>query len=305
MLREAENKVKIEGILSEIDLQYGSYTKNGKTIETIGGSIKVRVNQVVNGEAQVLEIPVHLFSHKLTKAGKKNPSYESIEHVMNDFTSIAACGSEEGADRIRITGGRIEMNEYPNQQGKIVSFPRISTSFVSHATGEFKPEATFTLEFAVSDMCLETDKDGVELDPAKLNILAVVPKYNGEVDVVKLVATNPNVIDAIQSYWEKDCTYTANGRLLFSSKTETVYQEVDFGEPIEKTRTINVSELIITGGSQSPKSDEYAFNVNEIIEALKVRKAKLEAKKTKNTNHKTPAPAGTTTASISAQDLGF
>lgn len=305
MLREAENKVKIEGILSEIDLKYGSYVRDGRTVETIGGTIKVRVNQVVNGEAQTLEIPVNMFSHKLTKAGKINPSYESIEHVMNEFTSIAACGSEEGADRIRITGGRIEMNEYPNQQGRIVSFPRISTSFVSHATGEFKPEATFTLEFAVSDMQLETDRDGIELDPPKLNVLAVVPKYNGDVDVVKLVATNPNVIDAIQSYWEKDHTYSANGRLFFSSKTETTYQEVDFGEPVEKTHTINISDLVITGGSQSPKEDEFAFPVEDIVEALKARKAKLEAKKNKNTNHKTPAPMSSSAIAQAGADLGF
>ena len=42
-MREALNDVTIEGILSEIDLNYGSFQKDGSTIETIGGSIKVRV----------------------------------------------------------------------------------------------------------------------------------------------------------------------------------------------------------------------------------------------------------------------
>ena len=45
MLREAENRIKIEGILSEIDLKYGSFQKDGKTNETIGGIIKIRVDQ--------------------------------------------------------------------------------------------------------------------------------------------------------------------------------------------------------------------------------------------------------------------
>mgnify|MGYP003533423562 CR=1 FL=1 len=44
MLESKENSVKIEGILSEIDLKTGSYVKDGKTVENIGGSIKVRVN---------------------------------------------------------------------------------------------------------------------------------------------------------------------------------------------------------------------------------------------------------------------
>ena len=43
MLRQAENRVKIEGILSEIDLKNGSFKKNGVEMESIGGIIKVKV----------------------------------------------------------------------------------------------------------------------------------------------------------------------------------------------------------------------------------------------------------------------
>jgi hypothetical protein len=43
MLTQAENIVKIEGLLSEIDLNYGNFTKDGKTVDTISGIIKVRV----------------------------------------------------------------------------------------------------------------------------------------------------------------------------------------------------------------------------------------------------------------------
>ena len=43
MLESKENSVKIEGILSEIDLETGSYMKDGKSIDKIGGSIKIRV----------------------------------------------------------------------------------------------------------------------------------------------------------------------------------------------------------------------------------------------------------------------
>ena len=50
MLRQAENVVKIEGILAEVDLNEGSLVKDGKTHKTIGGKIKIRVNQVINGK---------------------------------------------------------------------------------------------------------------------------------------------------------------------------------------------------------------------------------------------------------------
>ena len=71
--RQAENIVKIEGILAETDLKYGSFMKNGEPVEYIGGSIKVLVEQEINGQASSLEIPVYMFSSKYTKAGKVNP----------------------------------------------------------------------------------------------------------------------------------------------------------------------------------------------------------------------------------------
>lgn len=305
MLKEAENKIKIEGILSEIDLKYGSFQKDGKTIESIGGVIKVRVDQEINKQSVSNEIPVHMFATKYTRAGSINPAYESIERVMKDFISIAAAGGEAGADRVRITNAKLQMNEYYNQNNQLVSFPRVTTSFVSKATGEFKPEATFSLSFAVSDIAMVTDNDGIEVTPKKLKVTAILPQYGGKVDVVNLFAISPNVISAINSYWEKDYSFKVSGRLNFTSKTETVYEEVDFGEPIEKVKTTSVSELIITGGSQSPLEGDFAFDVNDIIAAMTERKSRLENLKTKNVAKNAPAPASHNSISRAGQDLGF
>lgn len=309
MFRQAENKVKIEGILSEIDLKYGSFQKNGADVETIGGSIKVLVDQVVNGEEVHLEIPVHMFSTKYTKTGKINPSYESIETVMKEFKSIAATGDKSVADKIRITNGQIKINEFVGQNGNIVSYPRVTASFVSHAVGEFKPQATFNIEFMVSKIDRVVDNDGVEVDPAKLAVEVIVPQYTApnadamNVDVVTLYATSDSVINAIEQYWEAGSCYKASGRLNFTSRTETVKQEVDFGEAQESVRTINTSEFIITGGSQAPLDGDYAFEMEDIKGGMAARKAKLEALKdgSKSVAKRTPAQNSTK----GRQDLGF
>ena len=49
MLSNTENKGKIEGILLETELKYGSYTKDGRTVDTIGGTITVQVDKEING----------------------------------------------------------------------------------------------------------------------------------------------------------------------------------------------------------------------------------------------------------------
>ncbi len=303
MLRQAENRCRIEGILSEINLKYGSFEKNGRTVDNIGGNIKVLVHQNINGEDNALEIPVYMFATKLTNAGKPNPAYESIETVMNEYVSIASGAGEAGADKVRITGASIRMNEYYNQQGQLVSFPRVNASFVSKATGDFRPEASWSLEFAVSSMDFVTDADGVEVEPKKLRIKVIVPQYGGKIDTMEFYATNPRVIDAITSYWENQKTYSAKGRLNFTSTTKEIIEECDFGEPDVRVQTVSLSELIVTKGTQSPMEDEMAFDPAELAAALKEHKAYLETLKDKTASKTKATPAKT--SANQEFDLGF
>ena len=304
MLESKENSVKIEGILSEIDLEAGSYVKDGKTVEKIGGSIKVRVNQMLNGEETELDIPVFMFANKMTNKGTPNPAYASIERVMNEYKSIAAVGMD-AADRVRITGANIRMNEYYGQNGNLNSYPRINASFVTKITdmSKYAPEATFSAIFAIGNMAYETDKDGVEVSN-RFKIRGIMPQYGGSVDVIDFFATTPNVIDAVSSYWEQGDTVKVNGKLNFTSRTEETITQVDFGEPRIEKKTISVSELIITGGSQTPLDGDFAFDSDEnkaALEARQVRLAELMEKQKQKDSKSAPKAA----PKKAGFDLGF
>lgn len=304
MLKQAENSVKIEGILSEIDLKTGTTNKNGKTIEYIGGSIKVRVNQILNGQEVELDIPVYMFSNKLKNDGGPNPAYASIERVMNEYVSIAA-GGIDAADRVRITNANIRMNEYYGQTGNLNSYPRINASFVTKVTdlSKYNPEASFSIVFMIAAMGYETDKDGVQIEN-RFKIRGILPQYGGKVDVVDFYATSPNVIDAVSSYWSEKDTVKINGKLNFTSAVEERMVEVDFGEPRMERRTISVSELIITGGTQTPLEGDFAFDEDEINAALKERQANLAALKEKAKSKESGAKAAAP-AKKGFSDLGF
>lgn len=303
MLRKALNDVFIEGILSEMDIKKGSYVKNGKTVETIGGTVKIRVDQTINNNPVTCEIPVSLFAEKYKSNGEENGIYKSIETMSNDLVSIAAAGNVEGADRVRVyasnpatfSNGNIRMNEYYNANGKLVSFPRIHAAFINKLRKEepFKPNATFNIEFAIAAMDYDVDAEGNQTD--RYVIKGIVPQYGGKVDIVDFYAYNPKVIEEITSNWQVRDSVRAKGRLNFSAKTETYLEDLGFGEPEEKYRTINVSELIINGGSPAPLEGEFAFAEEEIQQALAARKASLDEAKEKATNgakvRKAPAPA--------------
>lgn len=312
MLRQATNEVTIEGILSEMDIKKGSYVKDGETVENIGGTIKIKVPQIINGIEVTSEIPVTFFALKYKKDKSENGIYKAIETMSNELVSIAAAGNEDSADRVRISGsarfvnGTIKMNEFYNGNGKLVSYPRIHASFVNKVKkDEFRPGTSFTLEFAIANMGYETNAEGIETE--RYHIKAIVPQYGEKVDVMDLYALNPNVIENIKSCWQEKDTVKAKGKLNFTAKTETYVEDLGFGEAEEKVRTINVSDLILTGGAPEPLVDDYAFDETEIQKALTERKVRLDALKEETMNkakaktRQAPAP----TSSAQGFDLGF
>jgi hypothetical protein len=79
------------------------------------------------------------------------------------------------------------------------------------------------------------------------------------------------------------------GYLNFSSKTETVINDTGFGEPMEDTRTIRVSELVISGGDPTPLEGELAISKQEVDEALAQKRIKLENDKKRAEKKENPA----------------
>ena len=291
-MRAAKNEVYIEGILSEIDLKNGSFTKDGKTNEYISGQIKVRVDLDENNQ---LEIPVQLYANKITSKGDPNPSYASIERVKNEMISIAA-SDEDHADRIRLTGS-IRMNEYYGRDGRLVSYPRISTGFINKVTRELSPKASFNIQFMIESMGYELDANGDETDT--FFVRGIVPYWGDNVDVITFHVSKPSVRDAINQYWENGNCVEAEGRLNFTSTTKTTMVTPDFGEPHEETRTYSISEILITGGRAEPLDETMSWSVTDIQTALAARKERIE-----NSKNSTPAskPAATAKPKI---DLGF
>lgn len=298
MLRQAENTVKIVGILSEIDLKPLTFKKDGRDTEAISGVVYVKVKQMISGEFKELIIPVHCFSSKYTNRGTVNPAYDSIKRVMEDYRSIAMVG-EEAADAVLISSGNIRMNEFYARDGRFVSYPRIHASFINKIDKtNMRPEATWTAQFVVAKKIDEINAQGEET--GRVRIEGILPQYGGKVDVVPFFAETPRVIDGI-STWEIGDTVPAHGKLNFSSVTETVVEESGWGDPIEKVKTTSVSELVITGGNE-PYDDERAYDNADIQDALAERKVRIEAQKDQSAKR---AEAAAKAPKMGFDNLGF
>lgn len=267
-----KNNVYIKGILMESDIKTSTYDDKatGKKVENISGSILVRV-PLKEEDGGVSDIKVHLFSKKYNNDNKVSKLYLGILDLKENYVSAASCGDIDKADRIVVSGGAVEMNEYWGRNDKLVSFPRITGKFFKKASATgFEPEATFEVQGVVLSM----NPSGENEDMLALNML--VPQYASKSDVVPFIVKTPSVIQGIQTYWKTGDTVVVKGYINFSVTTTTYEEESFIGGTETKTRTTNVSELVILKGT-APMEDGYDYDSCE--RALDARDQRLKADK--------------------------
>ena len=277
-MRISENQVKIEGILSEVGLETATFNRKGQTTECIRGTIKIRVEQDINGTMTTMEVPVSAFASRYTNAGAENPAYNSLKDVMENYKSIAACGNIDDADRVRITSGSLQENVFYAKNGDLVNTSRISASFINKiAKNECKPEATFTATIVVGNKSDELDRDGTPTN--RLNVNGVIIQYGERADLIKFIVAKTDAKNHIEQYWNDGDTVRVQGKVNFSSKTEYIEEEVGFGEPIKTAKTTSVHELLIESGSAGCLEGDAAYDIKDIQSALAARKVRIEETK--------------------------
>ena len=277
-MRISENQVKIEGILSEVGLETATFNRKGQTTECIRGTVKIRVEQAINGIMTTMEVPVSAFASRYTNAGAENPAYNSLKDVMENYKSIAACGNIDDADRVRITNGSLQENVFYAKNGDLVNTSRISASFINKiAKNECKPEATFTATIVVGNKSDELDRDGTPTN--RLNVNGVIIQYGERADLIKFIVAKPEAKNHIEQYWNDGDTVRVQGKVNFSSKTEYIEEEVGFGEPIKTAKTTSVHELLIESGSAGCLEGDAAYDIKDVQSALAARKVRIEETK--------------------------
>lgn len=297
MLREADNKVFIEGTVSEINFELKPV--QGK--DAITGEIVV-----TTGENAVHTIDV--FAYKITKESKENSVYKGLCTVMNEYKSIAKYGKDE-ADKVRISGAKLVVNDYYNPAGELKSIVKISTNFVNRlkAGEEFNPKAEFEIEAFIHKITDELDKKSNELTGRKI-ISGLVPIYDGKVVPMEFIVADKELITAVNSMYEVGQTIKIYGDLINTVVTTTKVTAVAIGKPKETTSTITTNEKIFTGGSEPYVEDSaLAFRMETIKNAMAVRTEHLEELKTKKSTTATGNSGGKTASSTpkSGKSLPF
>lgn len=282
-MKQAPNEVTVEGILNEVNIEK-KVSFGGKNM--IRGNVKILVEQEVLGVVESIEVPVELFAMEMTADNTVNSAYSSIEDIMNNYVSLAACGDIDQADRVRTSKCSLVMNEFYNKAGVLVSYPQIKGGFINKINKiDCKPAAVFSTTIVLVSESVE-DEIVNDAPTGRALIKAAVPQYGDKIDLIPFIVENPKAIAHMKAHWEKGDTLEITGRVNFSTKTEVVVKKVEdgFGEALPSYKTTSVRELIIYSGSNHGLTGPTKYSLEEIQEGINRRKLDLEGKKNASTN---------------------
>lgn len=279
--KESKNIVEVTGILNEMDVNTGTSKKTGK--EYVSATIKVRLDQEINGVPTENLIPIKFFAMKKKNDGTDNKAYQRILDFEKNFTSATASeNGAAGASRIKVTGCKLAENAYVRQDGSLAerNFV-INGSFINKQRDGDVEGATFELSGVVGKMLPEVDSATGE-ETGRLFVDFIVIGYKGVAHVIRMVAEGP-AKSHIETNWTQGDTVNVNGIINMYSATRITYEEQGFGKPLERKTTEYRQELIIIGGSQCGLEEAYSYDASDVKVAIDERTAYLaslsEAKK--------------------------
>lgn len=269
LTKMALNKFTIIGKLLDATFNEGK-TKDGRTWNR--ANITVRVSQEYGGRTEVSEIPVSLFATQYTTQGAPHPGFKNIQD-LKEMKTVQNYGEAEAAV-VRMTNAQIGENMYLSRGGQVVDTWRLSTSFINEA-GRMNDIASFNVEVFILDMHDEVDRDG---DPTgRMIIKGGIVQYGGKLDVVEFVVEAADAVNYLQRTYSINDTVRLNGRVRWTSIEEkSSGSESSWGENIPTISTRMVRELVVTGGSDDPYEEEFAYDPTEIKKGFAARKAMME-----------------------------
>ena len=264
----SENKMNLVGKLMNVDFGEGKLS-DGREYKR--ATVTIRVTQPVDGKEETSEIPVGFFATPYTSTGKPNPAYKSLVDLRELKTAQNV--SVDNADQVRITSGVLSENNFVSRTGNLINGFQIRGSFINPA--KLGDVATFITEVYIMDIHDETDREG---DPTgRLIVRGGIVQYGGKLDVLDFIVEAPDKVEFVSRNWAVNTTQLIKGRVRVTShEVESSGEGSGWGEDIPDTTTTFVRELIITGGDDEGKEEDFSYDPAEIKKAFNQRKAKIE-----------------------------
>ena len=289
-LRQSENVLQIEGILSEKNLTKMA-SPNDQRITIIRGSMVFKIS-----DTNFITVDIYEPSHYADQqSGVLNPNkaFEGINTIISTYKSISEVG-EESATKVRFRRGSIQPRTYIQEASKerrtAISY---RNRYFSQVTGAFEPQATFAIEGYIWKMREEfvgSDATG------RLIVELLVSDYKGGVEPLTIYVP-AELASAFSSEYSVQQTLMIYGEIVSKAAVSQNKVDVAFGVSKNKTGPDRRAELVLTGASAA-YDDERAFDPATVQAALVERESRLERELASAGTHNNVSSAASSTDSM-------
>lgn len=286
--KQSDNFFEVVGILNSINVKEGTSAKTND--QWISCEADIRVDQEIGEKMTTNIIPVKLFANRHKKDGELNTNYDRITDYKENLIALASCdkGDEGKASKIYALA-EVKENSFMSNTGTMINSFQFTTNFLNGWRAADEEGATFTVTGVVVKKYRETDKNGDET--GKLIVKLCIVGYAGTANVIEFCAYGSKA-DYIDEHWQKGDTIKAAGYISFTNDVIEVTEEMGFGDPITKKKTISKRELIIDRGSAEGLDEAHSYDADDIKLALDKRQAYLASVEESAKKKTKPAASG-------------
>ena len=303
MKKKLINECHIEGYLYEHALENkvtGDTSKNPGT-PFISGTVSIATDNEMTNIVQVH----YTYVTAVTSTGKNNPSFTTLQNIIDGTLKSAMKDGKENASKIRIDSA-IGLNEFftkRNGPEELVSVKRNEGGFIHVADAlveDEKQRNTFKCDMLITNT-RRVEANEERNEPEKMIVKGAIFDFRKSLMPVEFTVLNPLAMDYFEGLEASNSNPTFTcvwGRQISQTISRTITEESAFGEPSVRTVTSQRKDFVITGANKETYvwDDEEFMTATELQTLIAARETYLASIKQRQDEYEVSKAAAATAA---------
>ena len=303
MKKKLINECHIEGYLYEHALENkvsGDTSKNPGT-PFISGTVSIATDNEMTNIVQVH----YTYVTAVTSTGKNNPSFTTLQNIIDGTLKSAMKDGKENASKIRIDSA-IGLNEFftkRNGPEELVSVKRNEGGFIHVADAlveDEKQRNTFKCDILITNT-RRVEANEERNEPEKMIVKGAIFDFRKALMPVEFTVLNPlamNYFEGLEASNSNPTFTCVWGRQISQTISRTITEESAFGEPSVRTVTSQRKDFVITGANKETYvwDDEEFMTATELQTLIAARETYLATIKQRQDEYEASKAAAATAA---------
>lgn len=303
MKKKLINECHIEGYLYEHALENkvsGDTSKNPGT-PFISGTVSIATDNEMTNIVQVH----YTYVTAVTSTGKNNPSFTTLQNIIDGTLKSAMKDGKENASKIRIDSA-IGLNEFftkRNGPEELVSVKRNEGGFIHVADAlveDEKQRNTFKCDMLITNT-RRVEANEERNEPEKMIVKGAIFDFRKALMPVEFTVLNPlamNYFEGLEASNSNPTFTCVWGRQISQTISRTITEESAFGEPSVRTVTSQRKDFVITGANKETYvwDDEEFMTATELQTLIAARETYLATIKQRQDEYEASKAAAATAA---------